>query len=484
MSISSTMSSALSGLTASARSAELISSNIANALTEGYVRRELDVSARRVGDSGQGVQVNGVKRIVDHVLLSDRRIAGADEAGRNTTTEFLQRLEQVLGSPENADSPVGRVAALDTALIATASQPQSEARLNSLADAAQNLTDTFRRTTSEIQTARSIADTQIIADVKEINRSLAAISDLNGEIVSVTSGGRDTSALQDLRQQLIDRISTIVPLRELQREDGRVALYTQGGAALLDGRPVELGYTSVGVITADMTLASGALSGLTINGSPVRTDAGGPMAGGSLAAQFAIRDELAPAAPADLDAVALDFISRFADPSVDPSLAAGDAGLFTDRGAAFTAGNELGLAGRISINSAVDPTNGGALWRLRDGINATTPGAVGQSSLLNAMETALTDPRMTGSGSFSPANRSFSDFAAQMTSHIATDRLDAQTEASFATARFTALRSLELEEGVDTDRELQDLLLIEQAYKANAKVVQTVDEMIQLLLGM
>ena len=41
---------------------------------------------------------------------------------------------------------------------------------------------------------------------------------------------------------------------------------------------------------------------------------------------------------------------------------------------------------------------------------------------------------------------------------------------------------MELETGVDTDAEMQKLLLIEQAYAANAKVMTAADEMIQLLL--
>ena len=39
-----------------------------------------------------------------------------------------------------------------------------------------------------------------------------------------------------------------------------------------------------------------------------------------------------------------------------------------------------------------------------------------------------------------------------------------------------------LETGVDTDRELQNLLIIEQAYAANARVLETIDQMIQRLM--
>ena len=44
------------------------------------------------------------------------------------------------------------------------------------------------------------------------------------------------------------------------------------------------------------------------------------------------------------------------------------------------------------------------------------------------------------------------------------------------------LQNLQREDGVDSDFELQRLMLIEQAYAANARMIQTVDEMMQQLL--
>lgn len=42
---------------------------------------------------------------------------------------------------------------------------------------------------------------------------------------------------------------------------------------------------------------------------------------------------------------------------------------------------------------------------------------------------------------------------------------------------------MELAQGVDTDAEMQKLMVIEQAFAANAQVVSAADEMMQLLLG-
>lgn len=485
MSISGTLSSALSGLNATTRAADVVSNNIANALTDGFARRELQQTARSVGGSGQGVQVTGISRVVDQVLISDRRTAEADSGDRDVRAAFLARLEQILGTPESAESLGAKIAGFDAALIEAASRPDSDARLSNVLSSADMLVHHLGAASDEIQVARAAADDRIFLEVTKLNDTLVRVAEINDQIGSHAGAGRDASALMDQRQQLIDTIATILPLREVGRGNGQIALYTTGGAVLLDGRPATFGFTPVGVITPDMTLASGALSGLTLNDRPLRTAGdSGPIAGGTLAAHFAVRDQLAPAQQARLDAVARDLVERFADPALDGTRAVGDPGLFTDAGAAFLVTNELGLSQRLTVNAAADPARGGALWRLRDGLGAVAPGPSGDASLLITLQSALTAPRTTASGGFLPHDRSLSGLAAEMLSGVSTARLSAETAASFAGAKSDALRMMELEAGVDTDHEMQRLLLIERAFAANAKVVQTVDEMIQMLLGL
>ncbi|QCO55915.1 flagellar hook-associated protein FlgK [Pseudorhodobacter turbinis] len=485
MSISGSMSNAISGLTAASRSAGVISSNIANALTDGYGRRELQVSANQVGNSGQGVKVNGVSRDVDQLLIAERRVAEASSADLDTRASFLSRLEAAIGTPEDGSSLSGRVSALDSALIAAASQPSSDVRLQDVANTASALANTFQTISSTIQTGRLNADSQIATDVDTVNRALVAVAELNRSITSLSSGSRDSSALLDQRQQLIDQISTIIPVQELPRGNGQVSLMTAGGTFLLDGTAAKLEFTSVGTIAPDMTQASGGLFGLTINGRAVNTGSNGPLSGGSMGAQFAIRDELATSAQTELDAMARDLITRFQELDPDPLRL----GLFTDRGDTFTDDialmetQEIGISARINLNAAVDPAEGGELWRLRDGLYAT-PGPVGESALFTSMQAALNETREIESGQFAGSSRSLSGFSGQLLSAAATERLSVELEAGFAAARTNTLKGLELEGGVDTDSELQDLLLVEQAYAANAKVIQTADDMIQILLGM
>ena len=81
-----------------------------------------------------------------------------------------------------------------------------------------------------------------------------------------------------------------------------------------------------------------------------------------------------------------------------------------------------------------------------------------------------------------PGSRSFASLGADLISTVASDRLTAEGERSFASARAEALKTAELENGVDTDQEMQNLLLVEQSYAANARVINAVDDMIQQLL--
>lgn len=484
MSISGALSTALSGLTAASRAAEVVASNVANARTEGYARRELQLSARSVGGTGQGVTVDGVRRMVDLVLINDRRLAQSGAADRDLQARFFQNLEAAIGTPETEGSLGARIASVESALLAASARPDSEARLSGLLGTLSSAAEKIAESAASVQEARLRADHGIAVTVDDLNAALSNIAELNGRIQSVSAGGRDTSALVDQRQQLIDRIATIVPLREVARGNGTVGLFTTGGAVLLDGVPAVLGFTPVGTIVPEMTQASGALSGLTLNGRPIATSGdASPIQGGRLDALFAIRDDLAPAAQAQLDAVARDLVERFADPAVDPTLGPGQAGLFTDAGAAFSPLNELGLAQRLRVNAAVDPAQGGALWRLRDGVAAPAAGPPGDGTLLRALSGALSDQRQPLSGNFMTGTRSFSTLSADLLSSVSQSRLQRASEASFAAAQLSTLTELELQDGVDTDQELQAMLQIEQSYAANAKVMRAVDDMIKSLLG-
>ena len=482
MSLNTALLNAVSGLTLNARRTEVIGANVANATTEGYGRREVERSALSLAGRGGGVRIDGVSRNVDAGLIGARRLAEASEAAASRAVDFQRAIETAIGAPGEAGSLGARIAAFESALVAAGSAPGDQARLAGVLDAAKGLARGLSAISTTIQDRRMQAESDIAAAVGRLNDGLARIADLNAGIREARALGRDGAALMDQRQQLIDGISGLVPVRAVPREQGQIALYTPTGAALVDITPARVAFTSAGTIVPAMTPAGGALSGLSINGGAVST-AGrfSPVAGGELAAMFAERDELAVSAQTRLDAVARDLIERFAPPGPDPTLAAGAAGLFTDAGAAFDPADETGLAARIALNPAADPAAGGALWRLRDGLGASAPGAAGDGTLLLAMRDALAAPRLPASGGFTTRALSAPDLAGAFGAGVAGARHAAETSASTETARADALRGAEFDTGVDTDREMRKLLEVESAYAANARVIETVRQMFDRL---
>lgn len=478
MSLSVSLSAAVSGLSAASAGAETVSSNIANARTPGYMRREVILAPNVLGGTGQGVALGGIRRDVDAALLGDRRGADAHSAGAGTVASALRAIEAAVGRAEAPGSLVAQIAALDAALIAAAANPESEALLEAVRDAAAGLVGTIGQAAAAAQTERGRADREIANDVALLNDTLGRIETLNRQIRVLVATGRDASGLMDQRQSLVDAIAPIVPIREVPREFGQIALFTPQGGVLLDGSASVFAFTAAGVVTPAQSRENGTLSEVTVNGLP----AGRTLEGGRLAANLAVRDTEGPRAQALLDALARDLVVRFASPQADPSLPPGAPGLFTDAGAAFDLGAESGLAQRLALNAAVDPGAGGALWRLRDGIGAPAAGPPGDSRQLLRLSATLARAEPTGSAALPAGLRTVERLAADVTSALAVRRLAADDSDSFAAARAASLNEAWARTGVDTDRELQDLLRIERAYAANARVLQTVDRMLDTLL--
>lgn len=469
MSLTTTFNTALSGLSHASRSAQTVAANLAGSQTDGY-------GVRRLATVAGGGQTT--VRDVDPVLLGDRRLADGGQGYHAATASALTDLEDLFGVPGTSGGVLDRINRLDAALTSAAAAPQSDLRLGQAVSALENLTETLNSASDRIQQMRTRSDSDIAAQVQSLNRELGRVETLNADIARAKILGGDVASLMDQRQATVDRIARIVPVRELPRDNDKIALLTTGGGLLLDGKAAEIEFSPTHFLTADLSLQGSTLSPLTVNGrnSAISSD-GGKLAGGTLAAAFVIRDELAPAAQDRLDLIASDLLSRFQGPGVDPTQTATTPGLLTDRGSAAPVPDTLGLAERISVNPVIQPSAGGTASLLRDGLGAVAPGPIGEAAQLNRWRSALTAPSVTA---FGP--RDAAGLAATLIAQLGTDRSAAQSDLSHANARADTLRQSELAKGVDTDSELQRLLVIEQAYAANARVIETAGLLIQRLM--
>lgn len=480
MSLTSALNNAFSGLRANTRAAEIIATNISNATTESYGRREVALEPGLNGTGG--VHISGVTRHSDPVVMADRQNSDASLGYSDSMYAFAKGLENAVGESGAPGSLTGRVSSFENALLSAASNPASTQRLELVATTANDLANTLNALGAEVQDARATADRNISNQVDSLNSAMVRLDEINNKIIKASSTGGELASLLDERQKVLDSVSEIVPLRVVERERGDIAVFTAGGAALLDGRPYEVGFTQTNAIAAGTTLSGGGLSGLTLHGLALDSGPNGPFAGGSLAANFEIRDAEGVERQAELDGIARDLIERLDDSGPDGTLAAGDPGLFTDAGLAFVPANEVGIANRISLNNLVSPSGGGA-WRLRDGLGAAGPGEVGDASLLQGVSAALSTSSVPSSSNLASVSRSFIDHSAEFASAASGSRVRAENQRSFASSQNIALKELEMSKGVDTDSELQRLMQVEQQYAASAKVMSTVDELMERLMA-
>lgn len=474
MNLTTAINAAVSGLNATTRMANTVSSNVANALTEGYARRELQLVSRDAGLGAPGVRVVAERRVVDQGLLAERRQADAAAGEAGARSAALVDLDRAFGVPGDPGSLTGRIAELDAALAEAASRPDSELRLARVVQGAEDLARSIGSIAGQVQDARAEADRQIDAGVRRLNDGLAQIADINRAILRERSSGQPPNGLFDARQRLIDDLSDLVALRVVDRPNDQIAIYTDTGAILLDGQPAEIGFVPAGgPVVPGMSLGAG-LAGLAVNGQPVSTGPMGALGGGALAGYFAMRDAILPRFQDGLDALATDLVQRFGAADAAGPAPAGS-GLFVDTGG----GGAEGRAQRLGVNPLLD----GAVWRLRDGLGAAGPGAPGQSSALLAMIGALATPAALPPPGMAGHARDFAGHAAVLQSEVGQALVFAEGALGFAAARGTALSDAMARQGVDTDDEMQKLLLIERAYAANARVIRAADEMLQTLLA-
>ncbi|SHH64855.1 flagellar hook-associated protein FlgK [Marivita hallyeonensis] len=482
MSLSGALSNAMSGLTANARATIVVSSNIANALNETYGRREVVVATDGTSSWG-GVRIASIDRHSDPVLSHQARNAMASASAASIHAGFATKAEALIGSVDTPSSIAARLTDFEAALLSASSDPSSGTRLRTVGQKADALASSFRSASAGIQNLREQAEREIEAAVSDINASLLRLEELNDHIVGARHLGLDTLNQQDERDAVLDKLAAFFPLHVIARESGAVSIFTGQGRTLLDGKAVQLEFDRKPSVEPHMTMGNGLLSGIRIGDDWIDPGNGGMLSGGALAAHFETRDMDAVRLQVQLDGIARDVVERFGPGGPDTTLSMGDSGVFTDAGNAFVAADEVGLAGRLELNSVLDGTSP-EIWRWRHGINALTPTDAGASDLLRALSQQLTNQALPNSAALEPSPKSFVDHIHGLSADLASQRVWATDASAFATDRLNGFENLQASDGVNTDEELQRLIELEKSYAANARVIRVVDDMLSELLKM
>ena len=480
MSISSAIQAAQSGLKITSLRADVVATNVANSTTAGYVRRSLVVAENILGGASAGVRSLGVTRAQDEILSAERRTLGSDMSQADLLASTWNTISTRVGSTADGTSLFSKFSAFEAALANLAVSPESGSDMAATYQAAVEIVQEFNSLSDFAASIRSEADREIADGVNIVNSALKGIEEINGKLAKIDRTSGQAAALMDERGRLLDQISEYMPVQTIPRHSGGIDVVTPEGVYLLQTTAKQIEFTPSTVFGPDRTLAGGGLSGISVDGISITpgTSSYGAVSSGLFGALFTLRDTDMPNFGAQLDTLAGDLITRLSDDAIDPTKTPDEQGLFVDSDGS----GDPGLAGRLALNPAIDPAQGGEIWRLRDGIGALTEGETGNNTILQKMHAAITAVQPVNSsglqGSFSS-----SELIAQFSSITGQKRVSHEAVLSSTSSQYTIMADAELSEtGVDVDAQMQELLLIEQSYAANARVIEIASNMIDRLM--
>src|SRR3954463_3290576 len=103
MSLSSALSTAMAGLRANQAALTIVSSNVANAKTPGYVTQGINqIEVAGGGGNGTSVRINGVNRQLDQYIQAQLRTETSGGAYADQIANILSQLQTAYGAPGEA----------------------------------------------------------------------------------------------------------------------------------------------------------------------------------------------------------------------------------------------------------------------------------------------------------------------------------------------------------------------------------------------
>ncbi|AZO11695.1 MULTISPECIES: flagellar hook-associated protein FlgK [unclassified Mesorhizobium] len=481
MSLSTALSIAQSALLATSKQTSVVSRNVADASNTDYARRVAVVTS-----TAPGARSVEIQRATNDLLFRQNLSALSASSGQSALYAGMDQLDLSVNGVDNASSASTAIANLQQALQLYATTPSNQNLGANVIDAAKQAVRSLNDGTTAIQDFRTQTDSQIATAVSDLNSLLGQFQDANKAVISGTRSGTDVSDALDQRDAILKKIAEYVPISTFTRGDNDMVITTTDGTTLFETVPRSVTFTPSSGYSAG---AAG--SRVYIDNVPLSAGSGdNTTAVGKLAGMIKLRDSVASTMQSQLDEIARGLITAFAETAPAQPDAAG---LFTWSGAPSIppAGTLVdGLAGSISVNAAFDPSAGGNPALLRDGganglaYVSNTAGAASYSDLLIAYSDRLDQPMAFDTSAGITITSGVSDYAANAIGWFEGVRQQASTNADAKEALATrTAEALSNDTGVNVDQEMSLLLDLEHTYQASARMMKTVDDMLDALLG-
>lgn len=251
MSLSAIMNTASSGLAAAQTQLRVVSDNVSNVNTPGYVRKIAEQQTLTSQGMGSGVEVARIRLATDRFLQAASLNAGAESARMGVRHELYNRIQSLFGDPGGDTGFFSQVDRVFSAFAASAEDPTSSPRRQDALFRTQALFDEAGRIANQLQAVREDADSRIKSAVERTNALLQQIEGLNLEIARATAIDGDASGAETAQAALIGQLAELVDIRVSVRPVGGVSIRTGTGTLLAGQGAATLSYNPAGTINGE-----------------------------------------------------------------------------------------------------------------------------------------------------------------------------------------------------------------------------------------
>lgn len=486
------LSIAISGLLTQKDSLDVISQNVANASTTGYSRETAELvtnpatpvpsiwnAGGGAGQYGTGVDVQTVSRVRDQFLDSQYRQQNLLQGEWQQRSSALSQVETVFGDTSSTTGLNSDLNNFWQAWDTLSQQPENLPERTSVVETATTLADDLKSTSGQLTTLQGNLNDDISLDVSHINDDLKQIASLNSTIQSATVANLSPNDLLDTRDSLLDDLSSYVNVKTVINSDNTATL-TIGGATVVEG-------SSVTQLAAVSDSSGNYQVGVSLGGGqsePIQwSELGGDLYGlqqardvdvqgyvnnlNQLAATVANAVNTQHESGYGLDGTTgIPFFVNGSDSSnpADPNKIT--ATNITVNPDILNDSQKIAAASALASNSAI-PAPG-------DGSNAL--------GIFNLSSQDMSFPTDSGAGTISDTA---SNFYGSMISDLGVASSQASNMVTNQSALVTQLNnSRQSVSGVSIDEEMTNMVQVQSAYEASAKMVNVIASMMQTVINM
>ena len=305
-SLGSIMNIATSGLQTAQEQLKVVSDNITNVNTPGYIRKIAHQQTLVNGSQVAGVTAGTVTIAADKYLEQAQYNATSASSQADASYNLLDQIQAQFGDLTDSNGLFNQAASTLTAVSQAAESPSSAASRQAVVADMQSFLNEGSRIAGQIQSIRKSADGQIAGDVSSVNDLLKDIAKLNTQISSGTVTGQDITGAQTQQNSDIQNLSKLIDVSVSSNSNGGVVVRTKSGMTLAqDASAVSLSYSPASSVSATTSFSPIYVTGF---GGDTRDFSDG-LGGGELKGLIDTRDNTSVAINDQLN----QYMSQFAN---------------------------------------------------------------------------------------------------------------------------------------------------------------------------